>query len=592
MAVKVTPFALLTPYRLAIVMLLTLVGISAAAEAAGLVLISALLATFVPTASAGDGMFAGVHGAARANPTTFLAITGAIYISKSLLSLGVTYFAFSLGLHMADDWSLRVLRGYLSAPLRRLSRQQGSMLHMLLSEPALVGGGLATGGLLAQNALSAVSVYGALLMLSPVLTLGLTVMAAAAVAAVLLLSRFAQSVAIRRTQVADDAYAYITETLGSLKQLRLFGLEEAATTRVARHLTRARALQRTTSVVSSSPRLIIETIFLIGLAFLVAVVTPAVSGGLALADAGLVVAAAFRLLPNLSATAGTWVQLQQALPGLKRIADEIEFLEATPSLSSVRAGRRAPSFKDRIVVDGVSFAYPAREQALDAIDIVVPHGGFVAIVGPSGSGKSTLVDLLCGFYEPDAGRVLVDGVDLREIDGSAWRRKLGVVPQDTFLFSGTLCENLLILRPDADEAELRRVVEVVGAEQFVAELPDGYATRVGERGLRLSGGQRQRLALARVLLKRPEILILDEATSGLDVTSDEALQARIAALRGSTTMIVIAHRLSSVRAADRIYVLSRGRVVEEGPHEDLLRRNGVYASMWRATTHPEGTHRA
>ncbi len=562
--------------------LLALVVLSAAAEAGGLVLLSAFLSAIAPgTITVGGGALRGLYEFAQESPTRSLVILSGVYVAKSLIALSANYASFSIGLRMADDWRGRLLHGYLTAPLQRLTRQQGSMLQMVLEEPSLVGAGLAAAGFLAQNTLSVASVYAALLFLSPVLTFGLTVMALVATGVVLILSRYAQSLSTRRSLVINEGYAYITEMLSALKQLRLFNLEEEAQRRADAHLVAVRRLTRDSSVIASSPRLLIEITFLIGLALMLGVLAPRTSGGVAMSQVGLVVAAAFRLLPSLSASAGTWVQMQQAWPGIGRIGAELAELKPAPSVERSK-GACPAAFGERIRAEDVSFSYPGREQVLRGIDLDIAFGDFVGIVGASGAGKSTLIDLLCAFYPPTAGRIIVDGVDLQQIDPGLWRRKLGVVAQDTFLFSGTIRENLLLLRPDADSASVQRIVALVGADTLIASLPEGYETRVGERGLKLSGGQRQRLALARVLLRQPEILIMDEATSALDIGSDELLQERLQTLRGTMTTVVVAHRLTAVRRADRIYVMSDGQISEDGTHEELVARNGLYTAMWRA----------
>lgn len=574
--------ALLRPYQGGLIALFALVIAAALAEAGGLVMLSALLGALLGSGGVGGAaaVLGPLYDQARQSPRLFLLLLGGIYVGKNVLALWATYASFSLALRMADDWRIRLIRGYLHVPLRRLDRAQGSMLQIVIDEPASVGLGLGAAGLLAQNALSALSIYASLLMLSPLLTFGLSVIAVLGMVTIALVSRYSRRISVRRSDAYNEGYAYLTEMLGALKQLRVFSIEADAERRAGVQLGRMRELQRKSNVIASSPRLLIEIVFLCGLALLLVAIMPRMGEGSVLAAVGLAIGAAMRLLPSLSASAGTWVQLQQAWPAMVRIAAELARLEQMSPERASEAGAPA-TFRDRVEVRDAHFAYPGREQALAGLDLDIPRGAFVGIVGPSGSGKSTLVDLLCGFYAPDGGALLVDGVDLRMISPRSWRQQLGVVAQDNFLFSGTVRENLCLMRPDCPESALCEVVRLVGAEDFIEALPDGYDTRVGERGLTLSGGQRQRLALARVLLKEPRLLIMDEATSALDVASEEALQEGLERLRGHLTMVVIAHRLSTVRRADRIYVFARGRVVESGPHDALVGQDGLYAEMQR-----------
>jgi ATP-binding cassette subfamily B protein len=229
---------------------------------------------------------------------------------------------------------------------------------------------------------------------------------------------------------------------------------------------------------------------------------------------------------------------------------------------------------------GVGFAYDPRRQILDHVDFTVPAGRTVAIVGPSGAGKSTIGRLLFRFYDVSAGRLLIDGQDVRDVTQASLRAAIGVVPQDTVLFNDTIFYNIAYGRPDASPQEVEEAARLAHIHDFVTGLPDGYQTTVGERGLKLSGGEKQRVAIARTILKDPPILLFDEATSALDTHTEREIQANLREVSRGRTTLVIAHRLSTVIDADEILVLDGGRVVERGRHGDLLALGGAYAALW------------
>jgi ABC-type multidrug transport system fused ATPase/permease subunit len=256
-----------------------------------------------------------------------------------------------------------------------------------------------------------------------------------------------------------------------------------------------------------------------------------------------------------------------------------EILDREPQLVSPENAPPLPAGRGRVELRDVSFAYDGAQPSLEDVSLVVEAGTTVALVGATGSGKSTLVRLLARLYDPTSGSVLVDGADVRDVDLVSLRRSIAVVDDDPFLFSATVHENIAYGRPEASRAEVERAAERAQADGFIAELPNGYDTRVGERGLTLSGGQRQRLAIARALLADPRILVLDDATSSVDASTEQQIKDGLREVMAGRTTFVIAHRLSTIALADDILVLEDGRLAARGTHEELLQHGGLYAEI-------------
>jgi ATP-binding cassette subfamily B protein len=264
------------------------------------------------------------------------------------------------------------------------------------------------------------------------------------------------------------------------------------------------------------------------------------------------------------------VDLEQMLTLLKEAPEIVD----RPDAPALVVRRGAVAFRE------VDFRYDPRRAILEDIDFTIKPGETLAIVGSSGAGKSTIARLLFRFYDVDAGSIEIDGQDVREVTQDSLRRAIGVVPQDTVLFNDTVLYNIAYGRPGANRAEIEAAARFARIHDFVMGLPDGYDTMVGERGLKLSGGEKQRVAIARVILKAPEILVFDEATSALDTKTEREIQASLAEVAAGRTTLIIAHRLSTIVDADQILVLDAGRIVERGHHRELLAREGLYAAMW------------
>jgi ATP-binding cassette subfamily B protein len=287
-----------------------------------------------------------------------------------------------------------------------------------------------------------------------------------------------------------------------------------------------------------------------------------------------------RLLWPMTGLGDTLDQYQRAMASTNRI---FGLLNTEPKMIEGQHALPAPVLGD-VRFDKVSFGYTDDKLILNEIDLHVPSGETHAIVGATGAGKSTIIRLLLRFYDTVSGEVSLDGVDIKDLSYSSLRGACGYVSQDVFLFHGTVRENIRYGRELATDQAIEDAARQAEAHDFICQLPEGYDTVVGERGQKLSGGQRQRVSLARAILRNPAILVLDEATSAVDNETEAAIQRSLAHVTKGRTSLVIAHRLSTVRDADRIWVLEDGRVTESGKHDDLLKNNGLYAALWRVQT--------
>ena len=397
--------------------------------------------------------------------------------------------------------------------------------------------------------------------------------------------RFQKRMAPRYSEVREEVGA-VNEQLGNnlagIATIKSFTAEAAETERISRASDRYRLANREAIRLSSAFVPLIRMAIVLGfVATLVLGGNMALAGTLSVGIYSTLVFMTQRLLWPLTRLGQTFDLYQRAMASTRRI---FALLDVEPEMEDGHTSLDPARLRGELALERVSFRYPDDDWVLRDVDLRIEGGRTTAVVGATGAGKSTLIKLLMRFYDPQEGRVTLDGHDLRDLTRRDIRRTIGFVSQDVYLFHGTVRENLVYGNSDATEAQIRHAADVAEAWEFIQRLPQGLDTIVGERGQKLSGGQRQRIAIARAVLKDPPILVLDEATSAVDNETEAAIQRSLERISSDRTAVVIAHRLSTVRNADRIYVLEHGRVAEVGRHEELLERRGIYAGLWSVQT--------
>ncbi len=495
------------------------------------------------------------------------------------------YFLYKLGERVVADLRQVVFRHVLGLDLTHfLTLRTGEVLSRMTTDMTIVEGTVGNVIPVAlRNSLTLLGSLSLLVILSARFTLLVLVLIPLLLTPLLLIGRHMQRLSVRAQDRFAEAVGYAGEGLEALETVQAFGQEDEVSARFDRAIESAfvasRAQIRVSGLMSS---LMISLIFAGMLVLLyqsaVAVIFDHTMSPGALLQLLILALVAANALKDLSEV---WSQIQKASGAAQRI---IAMLDTQPVIAAPAHPLALPSpARGEIDFEQVRFAYPGRSDmpALNGFSLHVRPGERVALVGPSGAGKSTVFRLLLRFYDPDAGVVSIDGVDLREADPRRTRDRMALVAQDAPLFSGSAADNIAFGRRGAGAADIRVAARAAQAEGFLDALPDGFDTLVGERAKTLSGGQRQRVAIARALIRQSPILLLDEATSALDAENERLVQHALhGAMEGRTTL-VIAHRLATVLEADRIVVMDAGRVVEEGRHADLLARGGLYARLAR-----------
>jgi ABC-type transport system involved in Fe-S cluster assembly fused permease/ATPase subunit len=377
-----------------------------------------------------------------------------------------------------------------------------------------------------------------------------------------------------------EAHAVLTDSLLNYETVKYFDAEPVVSSRYEQALGNTESAWRQFLRRRTANGLLVATIFACSLgASLVFASREVVRGGMTIGDFVLINSYVVRLVQPLEMLGYAVRDVSQSLAFLQKLLD---LFREKPELDLASSAGRSDDMRGELAFENVTFSYLDKRAVLQNVSFRVPAGRTVAVVGVSGSGKSSLIRLLFRLYEPNDGRILLDGVPISELSLSTVRRAIAVVPQDTVLFHDTIARNIGFGRFGASRAEIEEAARIAHLHDFIMEMPDQYETVVGERGLKLSGGERQRVAIARAALKRPRIYVFDEATSSLDSRTEREILRNLLEISSKCTTLVIAHRLSTVVHADEIIVLNQGRVVERGNHEALKARKGAYAALWQA----------
>ncbi len=585
------------PYRKQIALIGVGTLLAGLAEIAGIAMVIPIVALFLgETSSAGAAFVPALESAARAlglatTPTWLLglglAVVFVLILLKSALVLGLNYLTALVAKGAQRDLTRRMYLSFAGAPYLELARRStGETVETIRRPPDMVNYVIYQSGQAVAAAGQLLIILAFMALLAPALVLVAGGLGGAVIVGFWAFFKKRRAELGRLSLSLDQRkMGLLVETFTGIRDVKVLNLLPRLSARLDAFLAEHMRIEVKVLQYDQLPKVVFELAGLLIIVLMIGLSLAVPSLRLEFPVVAAIVLAVRQMTPAVSTLSATIMKAAQE-------SRQLEIIEETLTRLSQEEDRPAdaavPAKIDALRFEGVTFVYPERPErpAIHDLSPAFTRGKATALVGDTGAGKTTIANLLIRLHEPTAGRITADGVDIRRFSLAGWRGQIGYVGQDVFLFNATLRENIAALDDRVPMDEIVRAARLAQIHDFITDLPEGYETTVGDRGIKLSGGQRQRIAVARAIMKRPQILILDEATSALDNLTERALHEAIECIRREAIVIIIAHRLSTVEDADEILVLHEGRVVERGAHDSLLAQQGLYTRLYSAAPEP------
>ena len=507
-----------------------------------------------------------------------LLAVAALFVFKNVFLVLAGYGNIKVVTNLYCSWMNRIFKTYMNKPYSFfMENKAGDLVQRKIMQTNKASAVLRVFILLLGGVTNILGVFLVLCFINFKVTLSITILMIPLYFVTIKISRGkVYKAGDRLVELEKQGFGLTTELLSGIKQVKVFCAEDHFQRRIGKIWQEYSRHSIRNQFLISLPRPVLETIVVLaGVGTLVMFENVSGQGKEVFPVLAVFAVGLFRILPLAAASSSQAMSLAAFLPSAETIANILrEEVEE-------KRGHALPRIAEKIEFQNVSFSYSNREVVLEDLSLKFENKKFYGVVGVSGSGKSTIIDLIAGFFKPQKGRVLIDGVDLNDADVSTWLCQIGLISQDAFIFSGTIEDNICFGVDDEyrNKDRVKEATRIAYADEFIDMFPEGYQTIVGERGVKLSGGQRQRLAIARAIYLDPSVLIFDEATSSLDANSERKVQEAIEALHGKRTVIVVAHRLVTIARADHIYVIENGRLIEEGTHQKLRAGSGLYSRL-------------